>query len=64
MSANATPLLLLLERVVDEIDDLTRIVWADGELDRDLLRERCDTAFELASAALELQAPMTVRLRK
>lgn len=48
---------VLLERLVDELGDLDRLVWTSEELDRQDLRDRASEAMTIACAALDLVAP-------
>lgn len=46
------PTRVLLERLVDELDELERIVWK-SDPPRELLREQAGTAMAIACAALD-----------
>lgn len=49
---------VLLERLVDELGDLDRLVWTSEQLDRKDLRDRVSEAMAHACALLDLVAPV------
>jgi hypothetical protein len=51
---------ILVERLVDELDQLERLAWADQDLDRGELRRLAYGSCRIATAMLDELAPSSI----